>query len=74
MDKLLDIFSKILDLSNSDISDQSSPDNVENWDSLKFMQLVSEVEFQFNLNLSIDEIVNLNTYADFRKLIESKNS
>jgi acyl carrier protein len=72
--KLLDIFSKVLALPISDISDQSSPDNVENWDSLKFMQLVSEVEFQFNLNLSIDEIVNLKTYADFRKLIESKNS
>lgn len=69
MDKLVEIFAKVLDVENELISDDTSPDNLEKWDSLKFMQLVSEAEFQFKVNFPIDELMKLKTFGDFKNLI-----
>ncbi|MCK4820461.1 acyl carrier protein [bacterium] len=41
------------------LNDDSSPDTVENWDSLKHMNLILSLEEEFNIIFSDEEIVEM---------------
>jgi acyl carrier protein len=42
------------------------------WDSLKHMQLIVDLETQFNLSLSSDEILSIKSVQDIERLLASK--
>ena len=48
--------------------------DVPEWDSLKHMQLVFEVEEQFGLQFSEEEIPRLDSMGRFSELIEQRNA
>ena len=72
MESLIAMFARILELEPQLINDQSSPESLQNWDSLKFMQLISEFESEYKINLDINTITQLKTFADFKKILEDK--
>ena len=64
--RLKAVFSKIFDIDSSCIDDDSSPDTIENWDSLNHMNLIIGLEQEFNLSFSMEEIVEkLNEIIDW---------
>jgi acyl carrier protein len=69
MDPLVELFSRVLEIETSKITEESSPDSLPEWDSLKFMQLVAEFEQVFNRSLNISEIMSIKKLSDFRALI-----
>jgi acyl carrier protein len=73
MDKLVNLFSRVLEVEPDEINDESSPENLENWDSLKFMQLVAEFESEFDVTIDISTIMTLKTFSDFKRLISSSD-
>jgi acyl carrier protein len=54
------------------VSAASSPQTVENWDSIQHLNLVLAVEEKFGLQLSPEEIEQMKTVGDTAKLVESK--
>lgn len=48
------------------ISENSSSDNIENWDSLRHLNLILALEEEFNISIPDEEVGNLVNY----KLIE----
>jgi acyl carrier protein len=48
------------------LNENSSVDNIENWDSLKHMNLVIALEEEFEISIPDDEVGNIISY----KLIE----
>jgi acyl carrier protein len=72
MESLIAMFARILELDPQLINDQSSPETLQNWDSLKFMQLISEFESEYKINLDINSITQLKTFADFKKILQDK--
>jgi acyl carrier protein len=60
-------------VSPNEINELTSPENMQVWDSLKFMQLVAEFEAEYNVTLDIEQITNLNSFLDFRNLLEEMN-
>ena len=38
------------------ITDDASPHNIKNWDSLKHIKLILALEDEFNIKLEVDEI------------------
>lgn len=69
MSKLKKILSKVLEVKEEDINDDSSPDNIANWDSFNGLMLVSELENEFKISFTIDEVTNVKTVRDIRKAI-----
>lgn len=51
MKKLKQILSKVFQIDENQINDETSPDNTETWDSFNGLMLVSEVEEGFNIKL-----------------------
>lgn len=54
------------------ISAASSPQTLENWDSIQHLNLVLALEEKFGLQLSPEEIEQMKNIGETAKLIESK--
>ena len=66
MDKLKEIFANVLNIPQSEINEETSPLNTPNWDSLKFMQLVTTFENEYAIKLSIEQIMKLKDFRSFQ--------
>jgi len=51
------IMSKVFEIPLTEIHDECSPDNLEQWDSLKHMELIIEVENYFQIDFSEEAII-----------------
>jgi len=48
------------------------PYDIPGWDSISSIQLILNIEQQFNVALSIEDIAEFDTIGDIRRIIESK--
>lgn len=51
----------------SQINDNSSPENIEKWDSFNGLVLVDELETEFDVKFTLDEILDVKMVADIKK-------
>ena len=65
--KLYSIISKVMDVPESEINDQSSPENIESWDSLSLYMLIDDIETEFNVKFILEEILETKNVGDFKK-------
>ena len=71
-ERVLCIFSDILGIDHKRISDDTSPENTPEWDSLAAMNLVSAVEEEFQINLTTTDIMKMRSIAIVKKVIAEK--
>ncbi len=64
--QLKKVMASVLEISPSDITDSTSPDNVTGWDSLKQMALILSLEDEFGIQFQEDEIPGLLSYEAFK--------
>jgi acyl carrier protein len=68
--KLYSIISKVMDVPESEINDQSSPENIESWDSLSLYMLIDDIETEFNVKFILEEILETKNVGDFKKQLK----
>ena len=71
-DSLIQLFAEVLEIEPAKLNDDSSPDNVKEWDSLSAMKLVAAIEEKFNVQLSTREIMKMSTVGRARKTLQNK--
>jgi acyl carrier protein len=57
------VMSDVFDIDIESINNDSSPDNIENWDSLKHMNLIVALEEEFEIEFDDEAIVD-STYLE----------
>jgi acyl carrier protein len=72
-DALIDLFSEILSVPADKLGDESSTENISQWDSLAAMHLVAAIESKFNITLSTKEIMKMSSIGLARKVLREKN-
>ncbi|NQV18394.1 MAG: acyl carrier protein [Armatimonadetes bacterium] len=72
-DRIKNVMSAVFEIPADSIDDDSSPESIESWDSLKHMNLVVTLEEEFDITLNDDEIFEMINYP-FIKLIIAKYS
>lgn len=70
--KLNDIFEDVLDLEGVELTDASSADDYDEWDSLANIQLVIAIQKAFNVKFNSAEILTWNNVGDMVNCILSK--
>ncbi|VAW87162.1 hypothetical protein MNBD_GAMMA16-16 [hydrothermal vent metagenome] len=63
-DNVFEIASEIFGIDEEIITLETSPDTIDNWDSMNQLKLVTAIEEEFSINLSmaeIESIVNVKT-------------
>ena len=53
------LMASVFEISVEDINDDSSPDSIENWDSLRHMNLITVLEEEFDIRLSDEQITEM---------------
>ena len=64
--KLKEVLSAVFEVSVESITDDSSSDTIENWDSLRHLNLIIALEEEFNIVIPDEEVGNMVNF----KLIE----
>jgi len=67
------IVAKVFSIPESEINDQSGPENIESWDSFNGLILVDELENYFKIKFSISEITDVKTVADIKRHLKNHN-
>jgi len=70
MKRLKSILSNVLNISEEKINDETSPDNVDMWDSFAGLMLVTELESQFSIKFSMDEVVAVRNVGDIKEALK----
>ena len=63
-EKLNDIFIDILDLDDVSLTDDTSADDIEEWDSLSHIQLIVAIEKEFGIKFTSLEIMKWNNVGE----------
>ena len=71
-DTLIELFAEELDVSTSELDDNSSPETISAWDSLAAMNVVAAIEETFEINLSTVEIMKMNSIGAAREVLTAK--
>jgi len=60
--KFYEIIAKVMDVSESQITDESSAETIENWDSFNLYVLLDEIESAFNVKFTLEETLEFKTH------------
>lgn len=71
-DKIKKVISIVFEIDIDKINDNSSPENIENWDSLRHMMLIGALEEEFDIQFSDDEMTELLNFKLIKFIISDK--
>lgn len=65
------IIAKVMNISIDSINDQSSPESISNWTSFKGYVLLYELETQFKVKFTIDEVTDVKNISDIKRHLKN---
>ena len=72
-EKMNEIFRNVFDDDSIVLDDETSADDIEDWDSLEQINLVVSIENEFEMMFDMNEIANLQNVGEMVDLILSKD-
>ena len=72
--KLKPVFQKVLDEHDITITREMTAQDIEGWDSLRHVQLISTVEGAFGIKFKLREILGMKNVGDLIDLIHVKKA
>ena len=57
-----DVIGEILEIDPGEISDESSPDNIPEWDSLMHLRIILKLEKAFSIDISPEEGIEMENF------------
>ena len=60
-----------MDISESDVTDESGPETIANWTSFNSYVLLYQLESEFNVKFTIDEAVDVKIVADIKRHLKN---
>ena len=73
-DKIKQTMAAVFSIDVSEISDNASPEIIENWDSLRHMNLLVALEEEFKIEFTDNEIVAVINFLSLKTIINDKIS
>lgn len=72
--RIEEVMAAVFEISKEEITNDSSPDTIKSWDSLKHMNLVAALEEEFNIQFTNEEIVEMINYQLIKLIIKEKTN
>ena len=73
-EKLQEVFRDVFDNDEIELTDETTANDIDEWDSLTHVQLIVAVEAAFGLKFSTVEVMKLKNVGEFIALIAKKSS
>ena len=71
--KLRQIMANIFEISSDDVTDESSIDTIEKWDSLKHLNLIVAIEEQYNILITEEEMLKMINFIEIKRILGDHN-
>jgi acyl carrier protein len=71
-DRLITLFADVLHIDEARLSEDSSPDTIEEWDSVGAMTLMAAFEHIFGIRLTTRDFMTMNSVAMVREVLRKK--
>ncbi len=71
-EKLTEIFIDVLDLDECELTDETSANDIEEWDSLSHIQLIVAIENEFKIKFTSLEIMKWANVGELINTLEEK--
>ncbi|MGQ4912592.1 MAG: acyl carrier protein [Candidatus Thorarchaeota archaeon] len=71
-DRLLDILSAVLNIDKDQITDDLRRKDFEAWDSMAHLMIISEIENTFEMFFEDEEVVDIWTVGDLKRILSEK--
>ena len=71
-EKLKQVMAAVFEVDPIQINESTDPDSLENWDSLRQLNLVSALEEEFNVEFSEEEMSEMISYKLIRLFLKEK--
>ena len=65
-----EIFKSSLNIQDEQVTDQLKYNDIEEWDSIGHMSLVSAIEYKFKISLETDDIIDFSSYKEGIKILK----
>ena len=72
MEKVTSVFRDVFDDEELIITDSTTANDIEDWDSLTHITLISEIEDEFGYKFGMKEVLGLKNVGEMIDLLESK--
>ena len=72
--RIIFIMSEVFDINKDTIKDDSSTNNLVEWDSMNHMNLIVALEEEFKCDFDEDDIENMVSFEIMKTIIENKLS
>ena len=69
-EKLYQIIANVFNVEPSKINDETSSENLEEWDSFNFYVLLDEIENGFDMKFDLEETLEIKKIGDIKKIFE----
>lgn len=73
-EKLTQIFRTVFDEPALEINPETTANDVDAWDSLSHLNMISAVEKEFDIKFKLKDLVKLKNVGDLQRIIEVKLS
>lgn len=71
-DTLKDVMATVLGIAADSINEDTSMDTVEDWDSIKHMNLVLAIEEEFGVSIPDEDAANITSYPLIRLVLNEQ--
>ena len=61
---------RVLNIDSRTITDATKPEDIESWDSFNGLVLVTELEKNFKVKFSLEEVVSVKNVGDIKKILK----
>ena len=69
-ERIKDVMSAVFEIDADSINEDSSQDNIENWESIKTLDLIVALEEEFGVTIPLEEVGNMTNFKYIKLMIE----
>lgn len=72
LSKMADVFKRVFDNEMIQLTDATTAQDIPGWDSLTHISLIIEIEEEFGLKFTVDDIAGLKNVGEMVAMVERK--
>lgn len=69
VDRLAVVIAQVLNVEVGEVSDESSPQTIANWDSLNHLNLIMAIEHEFAISLDPEDVLEMHEVSAIREIL-----
>lgn len=70
--KIKEAFITVLEHDNFQLSEETTANDVDGWESITHMMIITEIEKSFGIKFKLMDLMNMNNVGDLVRTIESE--